>query len=54
MLRQRPLSFDDITAAMDMDPGEVTRCIDISAMHGLIRYDQTDRLYATAQDSSHV
>jgi len=48
LLRRGPLSTRDISAVLSLKPAEVGRHLNSSARQGLVRYDESRKLYAIA------
>ncbi len=48
LLREKPLSTGNISELLGLSPSEVSRHINISSRHGLIRYDEGRKCYALA------
>jgi coenzyme F420-reducing hydrogenase delta subunit len=48
LLREKPLSTGKIAEALGLTPSEVSRHINTSSRHGLVRYDMTQKCYALA------
>jgi coenzyme F420-reducing hydrogenase delta subunit len=48
LLRKKPLSTEEISEALGLNPSELARHLDVSAMQGLIRFDKSlDLIVAT-------
>jgi F420-non-reducing hydrogenase iron-sulfur subunit len=48
LLREKPLSTSSIADALGLTPSEVSRHINTSSRHGLVRYDMVEKRYAIA------
>jgi F420-non-reducing hydrogenase iron-sulfur subunit len=48
LLKDNPLSTAEIAKALDLNPSEVSRHLNISSRHGLVRYDEGLKRYALA------
>jgi F420-non-reducing hydrogenase iron-sulfur subunit len=48
LLRERPLSTGDISNILSLSPSEVSRHMNSSSRHGLIRYDESLKCFALA------
>lgn len=48
LLREKPLSTSNIADALGLTPSEVSRHINTSSRHGLVRYDVGEKRYALA------
>ncbi len=48
LLREKPLSTSNIADALGLTPSEVSRHINTSSRHGLVRYDVVEKRYAIA------
>ena len=48
LLREKPLSTGKIAEVLGLTPSEVSRHINTSSRHGLVRYDVTQKCYALA------
>jgi coenzyme F420-reducing hydrogenase delta subunit len=48
LLRKKPLSTMDISARLGLNPSEVSKHMNRSSRHGLVRYDTTRKCYALA------
>ena len=48
LLRERPLSTGKIAEALGLTPSEVSRHMNTSSRHGLVRYDESQKCYALA------
>lgn len=48
LLKQNPLSTSDIAEQLGLNPSEVSRHINTSSRHGLVRYDTARNCYALA------
>jgi F420-non-reducing hydrogenase iron-sulfur subunit len=48
LLKDNPLSTAEIAKALDLNPSEVSKHLNISSRHGLVRYDEGLKRYALA------
>ncbi|KMY68094.1 methyl-viologen-reducing hydrogenase subunit delta [Desulfocarbo indianensis] len=48
LLREKPLSTGEIASTLGLSPSEVAKHINVSSMHGLVRYDVAQNNYAIA------
>jgi len=48
LLREKPLSTVEISEKLGLNPSEVSRHMNRSSRHGLVRYDVTSKCYALA------
>ena len=48
LLRKNPLSTMDISARLGLNPSDVSKHMNSSSRHGLVRYDTTSKCYALA------
>ena len=48
LLRERPLQTGEIAESLGMNPSEVSRHMNISSRHGLVRYDENRKCFALA------
>jgi coenzyme F420-reducing hydrogenase delta subunit len=48
LLRERPLSTGEISEILGLNPSEVSRHMNSSSRHGLVRYDESRKCYALA------
>jgi coenzyme F420-reducing hydrogenase delta subunit len=48
LLREKPLSTGNIAEKLGLTPSEVSRHINTSSRHGLVRYDVSEKCYALA------
>jgi len=48
LLREKPLSTGKMAEALGLTPSEVSRHINTSSRHGLVRYDVDQKCYALA------
>jgi len=48
LLRERPLSTGEISEILGLNPSEVTRHLNSSARHGLVRFDESQKRFAPA------
>jgi F420-non-reducing hydrogenase iron-sulfur subunit len=48
LLKNNPLSTAEIAKALDLNPSEVSKHLNISSRHGLVRYDEGLKRYALA------
>ena len=48
LLRERPLSTGKIAEMLGLTPSEVSRHMNTSSRHGLVRYDESQKCYALA------
>jgi len=50
LLKANPLSTSDISKKLSLNPSDVSRHMNSSSRHGLVRYDTTSNCYALAWD----
>ncbi len=50
LLRDRPLSTGEISDTLGLNPSDVSRHMNTSSMHGLVRYDASQKSYALARE----
>jgi coenzyme F420-reducing hydrogenase delta subunit len=48
LLREKPLSTGEISETLGLNPSEVSRHMNSSSRHGLVRFDQSQKRYALA------
>lgn len=48
LLRERPLSAGEMAKILDLTPSEVSRQLNSSATHGLVRYEESQKRFALA------
>lgn len=48
LLRQKPLSTQQMAAALDLNPSEISGYMNSSSQHGLVRYDEGSKCYTLA------
>ena len=48
LLRERPLSTGNISEMLGLSPSEISRHMNVSSRHGLVRYDESQKCYALA------
>jgi len=48
LLKEKPLSTGEIADSLGLNPSEVSRHINTSSMHGLVRYDMDQKCFALA------
>ena len=48
LLRERPLSTGNISEMLGLNPSEVSRHVNSSSRHGLVRYDENRKCFALA------
>ena len=48
LLREKPLSTAEISEVLGLNPSEVSRHMNSSSKHGLVRYDESQKCYALA------
>ena len=48
LLKEKPLSTSGISEKLGLNPSDVSRHINMSSMHGLVRYDTTNNCYSLA------
>ena len=48
LLREKPLSTGEISKVLGLNPSEVSRHMNSSSRHGLVRYDESRKCYALA------
>ena len=48
LLEERPFSTGEISENLDMNPSEVSRHMNSSSKHGLVRYDESEKSFALA------
>jgi len=48
LLREKPLSTGQISEILGLNPSEVSRHMNSSSRHGLVRYDESQKCYALA------
>ncbi len=48
LLRERPLSTGSLSEMLGLSPSEISRHMNVSSRHGLVRYDESRKCYALA------
>ena len=48
LLEERPFSTGEISENLDLNPSEVSRHMNSSSRHGLVRYDESEKCFALA------
>jgi len=48
LLQERPFSTGEISENLDLNPSEVSRHMNSSSKHGLVRYDESEKCFALA------
>jgi len=48
LLREKPLSTGEISESLGLNPSEVSRHMNVSSRHGLVRYDESRKRFALA------
>jgi F420-non-reducing hydrogenase iron-sulfur subunit len=48
LLREKPLSTGEMSAILDLNPSEVSRHMNSSSRHGLVRFDESRKCFALA------
>nr|MBC8175974.1 hydrogenase iron-sulfur subunit [Candidatus Desulfacyla euxinica] len=48
LLQERPFSTGEISENLDLNPSEVSRHMNSSSRHGLVRYDESEKCFALA------
>jgi DNA-binding IclR family transcriptional regulator len=48
LLKEKPLSTGEISEVLGLEPSEVSRHMNSSSRHGLVRYDVNSKCYALA------
>ncbi|WP_372681980.1 ArsR family transcriptional regulator [Desulfosarcina sp.] len=48
LLKKKPLSTIDISERLGLNPSDVSKHMNSSSRHGLVRYDTTSNCYALA------
>jgi predicted transcriptional regulator len=48
LLREKPLSTSEISATLGLNPSEISKHMNNSSRHGLVRFDQSQKRYALA------
>ena len=54
LLREKPLSAEEIAAAMDLSPAEASRYLNRATREGTARYDESSNLFALARAKEKV